>query len=277
MPRRRNPTGSIAKFDPGDEPWRCCAELVKEPGHRCKQKAEPGRRTCRFHAGRCDGPRPTTGRHSSVMSRLLGTYERNLSSADLLDIREPLALLDAVVHRCVERAGEFDTPEFRKCAKALYRAAKKAHDKEETDEFDEAFGDLGALIKRGSSEDSALMTLVHAVQAQGKMVNDAWDKHLRRGEAIARGDLILLVSTMLSVMHGAITRFSSDRGLSAKDSSMLASLVSEHVEQRVFVPSGMSQGATGEGYMIGEPAHEVADEVYEAPVYEPEQSGSEEP
>lgn len=276
MARIRNPTNSIAKFDPGDEPWRCCAESKMNLGHRCKNKAEPGRRTCRFHGGTSRGRRPITGRHSAVMNRLRDVYERSLEDPDLLDVREPIALISSIVHRFVEQTEDNDTPEFRVRAIKLYRAAMRSRNSD-SGEFESNIDELGDLLDRGASEASALTGLMRSVSSQAKIINDAIDKQLRREQAISRGDLILLVHTLLSATHNSILQASAEESVIDGTAKRVANKVSELVERHVLIPAGMSLGATGEGFLIGQASHEVEDTSVEEVGYDPIEPGQADP
>jgi len=235
MARRANPTGSIAKFDPGSEPWRCCAESKQRPGERCMNKAVAGRRTCHMHGGRARGRKPINGRHTGVFNRLRRVYEEAMNDPTLLDIRESLALLDVIVHKAVERAEALDTPEFRQLALAAYKEVQRCIRKGEEEEARHAISELGAILKRGASEDSAMMAMLRSVQAQANTTLNVWDLRLKKAQVINERDL----SIIFMRIHDVIV----DNAPPEVAKGILAAL-----ENTILVPSGASPGATGDGY-----------------------------
>jgi len=235
MVRRKNPTGSIAKFDPGDEPWRCCAESKQHKGQRCKNKAVPGRRTCHRHGGTTPGRPPVNGRHTGVFKRLREVYNASLNDPSLLDIRESLALLDVIVHRCVERAEKLDTPEFRDQARNLFNEAKRLGREGKAEEAAEAIEHLGSLLRRGCSEDSAMMSLLKSVKAQADTTIDVWNVRLKKAQVINERDL----SVILMRMHDVV--------IDTAPPDMAAKIL-DRMERVIHVPAGASLGQTGEGY-----------------------------
>ena len=234
--RRKNPTGSIAKFDPGGEHWRCCAESKRNPGHRCGNKAVAGRRTCHLHGGTSPGAPIKNGRHSAVFKRLRAVYDQTLNDPTLLDIRESLALLDVIVHRTIERAEQLDTPDFRSRAKELYKDFHTHMRKGDEAEAAIADAELGALLRRGSSEDSALASMVKSVKAQADTTIDVWNVRLKKAQVINERDL----SAVLMKMHDVVVD-NTDPATAAK--------ILTAMERLILVPSGASMGETGEGYL----------------------------
>ena len=193
----KNRTGSIAKYDPGNEPWRCCAQS-KRSGERCMLPAVQGRRTCRLHGGTNPGRRPLTGRHSAVLHRLRETYERCLNDPSIIDMREPLAVLDMVVNKMLERVEQLDTDGFRMRALGLYEESREAIRDGNGAEGGALLEQLGALLRKGAAEDSALMKLLTSVNAQMNAIDRVWDKKLKRENVMSKDDVALLMLQVLS-------------------------------------------------------------------------------
>jgi hypothetical protein len=182
-------------FEPGDEPGRCCAK-AKHSQRRCRLPVVPGRRVCRLHGG-LGGRPPTTGRYSKGLGRFREAYQEARQDPALLDLRETLALMDVVVQRAVERIEENDTPEFRKRALNLFEEARAAGDAETTAAL---LGQLGALLKRGASEDKALDRLADTAERLARRQEKAWGIKLDAATALNARDLMAVLARFADIV-----------------------------------------------------------------------------
>tara|TARA_R110002020_G_scaffold72355_4_gene186302 strand:+ start:697 stop:1377 length:681 start_codon:yes stop_codon:yes gene_type:complete len=182
-------------YEPGDEPFRCCAKS-KQSGNRCKQKVVAGRRVCRYHGG-LGGRPPTHGRYSKGLGRFQEAYQENLNDPNLLDLRESLALLDICVRRAVERTGDFDTPNFRKECLELFDAARSA---DSPDEATAALGALGKLLRDGKAEDEAFEQMSKAAEKMSRRQEKAWSIRLDAATAINARDLTAVLARFADIV-----------------------------------------------------------------------------
>lgn len=226
---------SKATFDPGDEPWRCCAR-AKNSGERCHLTVVPGRRVCRKHGGNNPGRAPITGQYSAVFKRLRHVYERCRTTSAILDMSEPLALMATIVHRMVERVEELDTEGFRLRALGLYHASRDAIREGDGAEGGALLEELGALLQRGADEDSALMRLMSTVTAQMNGISKAQDQQMRKDNVIPKEAVALLVLKMMDTLRDVLDKVNAATAINALETS-------------VYIPSGLSDGATGEGFL----------------------------
>lgn len=163
-------------------------------------------------------------------------YDESLNDPNLLNIRESLALLNVVVSRTIEQTEELDTPDFRNQAIKAFRAARKAHRREDAVEFEEKFRELGALLKRGDAEHNALMAMCRAVKTQADTILRVWETRLKQAQVINERDL----SAIFMRLHDVIIDH-SPQDVSKK-------LLSE-MERLILIPMGASKGQTGDGYV----------------------------
>ena len=186
---------SQCTFEPGDEPWRCCAKS-KTTQKRCGQRVVPGRRVCRYHGG-LGGTPPTHGRYSQALGRFREAYEEARNDPSLLDLRETLALLDVVVQKAVSRASDADTPAFRKKALDLVGAVEVSEGQED---HGAQIGRLKDWLKRGVGEDKALEQLAKAAERLSRRQEKAWSIRLDAANAINARDLVAVLARFADIV-----------------------------------------------------------------------------
>ena len=182
-------------YEPGDEPWRCCAKS-KTTQKRCGQRVVPGRRVCRYHGG-LGGSAPIHGRYSKALGRFRAAYEESRQDPSLLDLRETLALMDLVVKKAVSRASESDTPEFRARALELFGAVRVSVGQEDHERQLDALEDH---LERGVSEDKALEALAKAAERLSRRQEKAWSIRLDAANAINARDLVAVLARFADIV-----------------------------------------------------------------------------
>lgn len=190
MPRKPTTT-----YEPGDEPWRCCAK-GKTKQTRCGNRVVPGRRVCRLHGGMAGSP-PKHGRYSKALGRFREAYEDARKDPSLLDLRETLALMDIAVQKAVARASDSDTPEFRQEAIKLCAAA---HASIGEDDHELQLNRLSELLDRGASEDKALDDLAKAAERLSRRQEKAWNIRLDAANAINARDLVAVLARFADIV-----------------------------------------------------------------------------
>lgn len=176
---------------------------------RCRRPVSPGKSVCRYHGthklARQKNGRPiSTGKYSERMGRFRKHYEEALASGSNVDLREGLAVFDAIVKRTMERVNERDTPDFRENARKLCAEAMNASGEEEKDKK------LKAMMKyldRGCSEDASIRLLASSVEAMQKRVEKAWEIKLKAEDVMNVRDLV----TVISQFTDAVYRVAGDK------------------------------------------------------------------
>lgn len=182
------------------EAWLCRAQS-KQKGQRCQQWREPGFRVCKFHGGAGSGAPIKHGRYSKRLGRYKDAYEQALSDPTLLDLKEPIALLDSLVHRHAERAHQSDTHEFRARALEHYEEAARATKLNDQLGVVTALNALGALLREGVAEDRAMVTLAVEVDRLARRIEGAWQVRLARKQAINAKDLVVVFTRLVDVIR----------------------------------------------------------------------------
>ena len=190
MPRK-----STTTYEPGDEPWRCCAKS-KTTQKRCGQRVVAGRRVCRYDGGLVGAP-PKHGRYSKALGKFREAYEQARNDPSLLDLRETLALLDLVVQKAVARASDADTPAFRKQARDLLGAVEVSVG---AADHEEQIGRLREWLDKGVEEDSALEELAKAAERLSRRQEKAWSIRLDAANAINARDLVAVLARFADIV-----------------------------------------------------------------------------
>lgn len=164
-----------------------CKARSKTTGKQCQRPAVGGKEVCYYHGGAPGSGRPVIhGRYSKALKRsaLSDAYRTALEDAALLDLREPLALMEAAVQRSTERSADMDTPEFRQRALELFEAAQAAGRDKDTNGFRENMIRLGELLRQGVDEDKALLHMTTQAERLARRVEAAWQVKLQRKQVL---------------------------------------------------------------------------------------------
>lgn len=193
----------------------CGAGLRKRPGKVCRQKAmENGR--CKLHGGLSTGRPITSGRYSGRLGRFREAYEEALGNKSLLDLREPMALIEVAAQKAAERANDADTPEFRSRMIEHLRALK----------LQAGFGgkeldDALALAEQGVADDKALEHLVGMAERLARRVEEAWKISLAKQSVINARDLTVILTRLADIVTAEAPGETSARILRRFDAELL--------------------------------------------------------
>jgi hypothetical protein len=163
---------------------------------------------CMLHGGRNTGHhRLKHGRYSKALSSstLSAAYRAAVNDRSLLDLTEPIALLEACLQRTSERVGELDTPEFRQRALGLYEEARDASARGDADSFRQHMGELGRLLREGVQEDSALDDLANNAERLSKRLEAAWQIKLQRKQVLHITQVGALMARVLEIVKQEAT------------------------------------------------------------------------
>ncbi|HRI09525.1 MAG TPA: HGGxSTG domain-containing protein, partial [Nannocystaceae bacterium] len=156
-----HPTDSLAPV-PADRP-RCGAK--KRDGTPCPSYPVVGAKRCRMHGARAGAP-IKHGRYSKHLGRIREAYEAAIQDKGLLDLREPIAAIDAIVRRLAERVEELDTPDYRRRLLDLLKESRGA----DAGKAAAARFTLEELIERGADEDQTLGVLRDSLSELAKRI-----------------------------------------------------------------------------------------------------------
>jgi DNA-binding GntR family transcriptional regulator len=131
---------------------------------------------------------------------LRDAYRKSLADSTLADLREPLAVLDAIVKRSMDRVEERDTPELRKRALELIEEVQGALSAGDAELGAQKLQALHALLRRGADESEALSNLSDAVDVFARRAEAYWNVKLSRRQSMNAADLIDLMRAFVSIV-----------------------------------------------------------------------------
>ncbi len=167
--------------------------LGPDEWRRCRRPSTKDQDACRWHGGvvkKGEHGRPIiNGRYAKRLGGLREAYIDSREDQALFDLREPAAVLDAVVQRTMERLQELDTPDFRQEALRFLGEYQSAKGEGNETGAKAAIERLSELLHRGASEDAALADVTEVVVTFQKRIEKAWDIKLHRDETMNITDL----------------------------------------------------------------------------------------
>jgi hypothetical protein len=145
--------------------------------------------------------RTRRGRYDKALGKLREKYQNALNDHQLTDLREPLAAMDAIIQRLMERMEDLDTFDYRRRAKTLlwdFYANFRDHPELAWQKLTE----LKKLHSEGGAEDRIVMTLVKALQTHSRRIEGWWEINLARRNAVNAKDLFGILSRMVDIVDG---------------------------------------------------------------------------
>lgn len=187
------------------QPWRfdtdglpICGAASKN-GSLCRTPPMPNGR-CQKHGGGSPGRPVKHGRYSRSLGFLAEHYKAALKQpAALLDLTEPLALMDAMVRRIAERMSTGDTMELRSRALELLDEARSSTD--DPARAASLMMELRRLLQQGVDEDKAMHELRDATEAFAKRAEEAWRILLARQNSINQQHLVSVLAGFVEIVQ----------------------------------------------------------------------------
>jgi hypothetical protein len=187
-------------------PWRfdingraiCGAE--SKNGEVCRKPPTPNGR-CEKHGGGSPGRPVKHGRYSRSLGFLAQHYKAALKDPTaLLDLHEPLAVMDAIVKRVAERMASGDTTDVRVAALKLLNEAREMGAK---DPQGAAFKmqQLHRVLQEGTGEDASMRELRESVEAFSKRAEEAWRILLARQNSINEQHLVQVLAGFAAIVQ----------------------------------------------------------------------------
>ena len=185
------------RFDSDGSP--ICGAASKN-GVLCRKPPMPNGR-CQKHGGGSPGRPVKHGRYSRSLGFLAEHYKAALKQpAALLDLTEPLALMDAMVRRIAERMSTGDTLELRSRALSLLDRARAAGS-DDPALAGSLMMELRRLLQQGVDEDKAMRELRDATEAFAKRAEEAWRILLARQNSINQQHLVSVLAGFVEIVQ----------------------------------------------------------------------------
>lgn len=181
---------------------RCMGDARE--GKRCRSQALPDSRYCLTHKYLESIAPQRNGRYAAAMGRFGQAYQQALNDKDLLDLREPIAALDAIIQRWMKRLDEGDTFELRQRARELVLdfIGLRIDDPEKAWE---KIKELQQLLLEGVNEDRTSVMLAKALERQAKRMTDACALMLNRRNAVNARDVVAVLARVIEILKSEAT------------------------------------------------------------------------
>lgn len=163
---------------------------------------------CALHGGYNTGRHLLkNGRYSKALSSstLSAAYCAAVNDRTLLDLTEPIALIEASLQRTATRVSESDTPEFRKSALRLFEEAAQASQDRDQELFALKLSELGRVLRQGVAEDQAVAELAVQAERLSKRLEAAWQIKLQRKQVLHITQVGALMARVLEIVKQEAT------------------------------------------------------------------------
>ena len=175
---------------------------------------------------------PRVGRYDSVAGSLGEHYRQALNDSNLLDLKEPIAALDAIVKRLLVRCEELDTPGLRKKAIDDARYVKSLLNGGDLENAKTAMARLITMLERGGDQDRVMRMLGINLDRLARRIEGAWQVKLGKRQSINTRDLLAIMGSFIEVVRSETTGVIAARILARIDREIMSnsgqSLLEEH-------------------------------------------------
>lgn len=211
-------------------------------GRRCGSLPLPGSKYCLIHQHLQSYSKLRNGRFTKALGKFSETYRESLNDRELMDLREPLAVMDMLIQRLMERMSELDTADFRNRARTHFQTCKANFTAGNMDAVKIALDDLGELLRKGGEEDELSSKLLKSLQAFMRRVEGAWEIKLARRNAVNAKEVAAALGRMLAIVKTETSRDAYARcverfHLEILEGAGSVALLSEKIPREVEVES----------------------------------------
>lgn len=203
-----------------------CGAKTRSGGRCQKSGLENGR--CRLHGGKSlkgvDHPNFKTGRHSKYLpDSLSAMVEEMRLDEDLLDGSEEIRIMDARINQLIIRAGESDTPTFRKDLLGLRLEVMKAHARNDTAAVNRAFASILETIVKGGDEDENWHVIGRLFLDRDKLATSQHRRLVDASQMISSDRQMVLVNFIIDSIRSRVNNDSIVSAIIGDLRSVLAS------------------------------------------------------
>lgn len=144
------------------------------------------------------------GRFEESLGKMRNSYLESLRDPSLLDLKEPIAVIDLCAKRLMERVAEGDPPALRAKAKELAVAAYFMLRAEKHENALAKLFELKNLLERGMAEDASMNALVRAADRLARRIEAAWEIKLARKNVMNANEVVGLMGRVLDVLRSQL-------------------------------------------------------------------------
>lgn len=182
---------------------RCMGTTVEN--RRCANEPLPGSKYCLHHKHLEVVAGQRTGRYRKALGRFAEAYQNSLNDRNLLDLLEPLAALDMLAQRLMERLADLDTVDFRNRARQHLHEYLANRDAGKKDDAEVAMKNLRTLLARGGDEDQITIRLAKLLTSNARRMEGAWEIRLARRNAVNAREVEAVMGRILDILKSETT------------------------------------------------------------------------
>ena len=128
------------------------------------------------------------------------SYAAAINDETLLDLREPIALLEAALQQTAERVSSLDTPDFRARAWRLLEEVRQAMAERDNELAAAKMVELRTLLRDGVAEDQAVDRMVQQAERLARRVEVAWGIKLQKQQVMSIQQLGAVMGRVLEIV-----------------------------------------------------------------------------
>jgi hypothetical protein len=141
----------------------------------CRHLPVAGRARCRFHGGNAEiglaNVKTRTGKYSkNIGSRLIAAYQEGMRDKEHLDLKDNVAVVDALIQETLANMGGVPSAKLWKDAKGLYDKLVRAIRASDQEIIALALNELGTLIRQGNGDAEAKKELKGYFESKRRLV-----------------------------------------------------------------------------------------------------------
>jgi hypothetical protein len=203
-----------------------CKARSKRSGEQCKKDAMLGREVCHIHGGKSPtgiaSPNLTHGKHSrDLPTRLHQRYHEFLGDRRYTELRDEVALIDALLAQTLRALDTGDSSWFRKALMRTWKGLEKARRDGDSEEAAKLLNDLGELIETHHGPQAAEDDAVKLIMQRKRLVESERKRRLEEQHMVAVEEVLLFADAMAE----AVRRNVADPHTSAAIASELRALL----------------------------------------------------
>lgn len=182
-----------------------CTAKSKRTGERCKRPAIVGRTVCYHHGGKIPRgpalPQYKDGRYSKLLpARLAANYERAASDADLLVLREDIALVDTRLADLLGRVDSGESGEAWRKARDAFNMLKDGLAQSDTVAAKAGMTKLDEIITRGRSDHFAWREIGDLLDRRERLVRSERRRMVELQQMITNEQALTMMSAIVALV-----------------------------------------------------------------------------
>lgn len=187
-----------------------CTAKSKRSGERCKNYASVGKTVCHIHGGKSlsgpASPQFRTGRYSKFLpARLADRYQEARTDAELLSLREEVALLDARMTDLLAQVNTGEAGEHWEKLSDLYQYILRAGRAKDTDGLNVGLTRMGTVLREAKGSYEAWGEVGRLMEQRRRLVESERRRYVEMQQVITAERATLLISVLVDIVRRHIS------------------------------------------------------------------------